>query len=354
MTYNRRSDSGKQHLAWIKRQLLEHASANASQHIDIGAIGKFIPDDLDEHERHGLRTESLFQELVDALGHFEYLKQEDVGDWIDRGQSAQPVDYLIGDRLDRRLAVEVKNCHKSTGSFTIRGGDLAKLQKYADTVGHSLRLAIYWSKWRLWTLIDPAFLVGDTDHGARRRISLCDAIMHNEMAALGDALVHARPPMGVRVRITKIKSDILSPTSESIIARIDGLEVFSDGGVIASRDGRRIALHLLFYGTWTSEDWRLDCVDGIDYLVLRSAPRKDIESGASVWAPIGYLSTHFTNAVLAVLPAGATRVEQGVGGFKHGDLGSIIPDKFDFEGSDIPLMVFTQVPKHLTDAFGQL
>jgi hypothetical protein len=354
MTYIRRSDSGKQHLAWIKRQLLKHASANLSQHIDVSTIGRVIPDDLSEHEQHGLRSESLFQELVDALGRFAYLKQEDVGDWIDRGPSAQPVDYLIGDRFDRRLAVEVKNCHKVTGDFTIRSGDLARLQKYADIVGHSLRLAIHWSKWRLWTLVDPAFLVGDTDDATRRRVSLGDAMMYNEMAALGDALVHTRAPMGVRARITKIKGDRQAPTSESIIARIDAVEVFSGRRIVSSQDGRRIALHLLFYGTWRSEDWTLDRVDGIDYLVLRSAPPEGVESTASGWSPIGYLSTHFTNAVLADLPDGAARVEQGVGGFKHGDLGSIIPENFDFEGSDLPLMVFAQVPKHSPDAFNKL
>jgi hypothetical protein len=349
MTYNRRSDSGRQHLAWLKRQLLAHAAANKSEQIDIAFIGGLVPGDLKEHETHGLRTESLFQELVDALGRFSYIKREDEGDLITRGILARPVDYLVGDCLGRHLAVEVKNCNKATGHFSIRGSDLACLQEYADLVAHELRLAIYWSKWRIWTLVDPVVLVDDPENSRRRRLAFGDACMHNEMVSLGDALILARPPMGVRVRITKINSETRARGAATILARIESLEVFAGDHTITSDQDRRVALHLLFYGTWQSQDWTLHLDEGTDYLTLQATPQEGMSADVSGYASIGYLSTHYTNAVLASLADGATRVGQGVGGFRHGDLGSVIPSGFDFKGSALRLIVIAQTPGHFTN-----
>lgn len=118
---------------------------------------------LERHEIVGLRTETLFRELAVALGQTSYVKQEDQGDWITQDVSAKPVDFLVGLKNGMRFAIEVKNCHKETGALSLRSSDVSELENYAQLVCHELRLAIYWSKWRLWTLVDPTCFESDGD-----------------------------------------------------------------------------------------------------------------------------------------------------------------------------------------------
>ena len=41
----------------------------------------------------------------------------------------------------------------------MRHADLARLRDYAAATGCPLKLALYWARWGLWSLIDPVDLV---------------------------------------------------------------------------------------------------------------------------------------------------------------------------------------------------
>jgi hypothetical protein len=62
---------------------------------------------------------------------------------------SEPLDHLL---------VEVKNFHqkKPYDPYRMRGADLDALQRYADMVGGALMIAIYWTRWNIWTLTDSS------------------------------------------------------------------------------------------------------------------------------------------------------------------------------------------------------
>jgi len=75
---------------------------------------------------------------------------------------------------------------------TMSAAYLASLQAYADAVGVPLRLALYWSRWNLWTVIAP--------EGFRRsdgglRVTMMEAVMANEFGRLGDVSIFTKAPL---------------------------------------------------------------------------------------------------------------------------------------------------------------
>ena len=287
-------------------------------------------------------------ELVNALGRFKYIKQEDQGNWLTRDQCAQPPDYLVGDNLGRRLAVEVKNCHKVTGNFSLRADIISQLEAYADIVGHRLKFAIFWSRWREWTLVDPSFFKQSASSPDRKTIAFGDAVIVNEMNALGDVGLYTKPPLCVRAKFTRLQSK-KGPIDEfSFMARIDAIKITAAGRVLDRALDRRICLHLMFYGSWPSHDWTVQNIDGDEYFVLESSPPPGPPScSIPGYASIGNLSRHFSNAALGSLTAEQVEIPEGVGGLDHAHLGNLIPPDFDFHNSGLDLIVFHVIPRDI-------
>jgi hypothetical protein len=103
---------------------------------------------------HGARAERMFEATVLSLGRFRLFKTEDVGRVHAATTYRAPDFRIVLDDGDQWL-VEVKNvrCEDPQNQRTTMSAPyLASLQAYADAVGAPLRLALYWSRWSLWTV----------------------------------------------------------------------------------------------------------------------------------------------------------------------------------------------------------
>jgi hypothetical protein len=146
---------------------------------------------------YGWHVQAMFLEMVAALGDVVLIKEEDQGTVYFEGAMIKVPDYRVVTGAGDRLLVEAKNCRtkRPTGPFSISAGELAGLRRYAklDSTS-SLKLAIYWSHWNLWTLIDPAAL---TISGERAHVSIPVALKANDMATLGDVMVGTKAPLSM-------------------------------------------------------------------------------------------------------------------------------------------------------------
>lgn len=340
----------------IEYLLLRHGDAL------IEAIGRAVPDAGDRerltgqlrsasgqpkpHKVFGLRAESVFRELVVALGQVTYLKEEDQGAWADFGVAAQPTDFLLGTKSGARLAVEVKNCNAQTGSLRLKIDYFDRLKAFAGLVGHDLRIAMYWSQWRSWTLVPPqAFRACDGD---KLEVDFARAFAHNEMCYLGDRLLHTTPALGIRVKVTTLESLETGDDEFMKKFRIEDFRFVAGDAVLRTERDLRIALHLFQYGTWRADGWKYRQNDEGEWVELLAKPAEDQEDDDVLGnrRAIGFLSQHYSNAVSSLLAEDSINIPEGFAGFNYGGLDRVVPRDFDFAGSEISLMVFELFPEH--------
>ena len=176
----------------------------------------------------GRRTEKMFGFVAASLGKCRAVKQLDIGDLFAANEDVQPPDYQLALKDRRRLYVEVKNCHKQRGLFTIKEDYLDRLKAYCRLFPGELLLAVYWSQWNKWTLIDPDRL---PLNAGVRRISLGESMKINRMADLGDMFVGTRPPLVLRLLADPAKPRSIDPK---------GHVEFTVGGVELLCGGKRI------------------------------------------------------------------------------------------------------------------
>lgn len=151
---------------------------------------KDIVANVDLHRKndvlmHGLRIESMFAYVAGALGHCSVVKQEDAGEAYFEDPKIAIPDYRIITKKGKEFFVEVKNCHKgishkkSMPSFSLKADYFQKLMKYAEIFNRELKVAIYWSIIKRWSLIPVEAL--DNKRGVFT-ISLVAAMKRSEIS----------------------------------------------------------------------------------------------------------------------------------------------------------------------------
>lgn len=132
--------------------------------------------------------------MVLSLGHFTLIKTEDVGR-VHAAKTYRAPDFrVVLDDGDQWL-IEVKNvrCEDPMNQRTTMSARyLASLQSYANAVGVPLRLAFYWSRWNMWTVVSPDRF--RTVKGGVR-ITMQHALMASELVRLGDVSISTTPPL---------------------------------------------------------------------------------------------------------------------------------------------------------------
>ncbi|MEM8672050.1 MAG: hypothetical protein AAGG48_31325 [Planctomycetota bacterium] len=162
----------------------------------------------------------MFAYVAAAMGACELISEEDAGSLFDdSGELIRP-DFRIVTRDALSLLVEVKNFHKAPfKTFTMKGKYLQSLKRYPRLNKVPLHLAIYWSRWNLWTHLDTDRLDETQETIA---IELLDAVKNNDMRLLGDCMIGT-----------------VSPLSFRLYARQDIPQTFDEDGVAS------------FYVTWS-------------------------------------------------------------------------------------------------------
>jgi hypothetical protein len=199
---------------------------------------------------HGQRTQNMFEALVVSLGHYKLLKTEDTGTVHPEGMYTAP-DFRVLLHEGAKWLIDVKNVYDADPSrqrFQIRQQDFDRLKRYASAMDCPLKFALYWARWRVWTLIDANDLVLAE---GKLTTNMFEAVRVNEMGRLGDRMIGTKPPLKLRLFADKSKPRSVSPEGE-VNLTISHAATLSGDTEIADPVERDIAWIFMQFGDWES------------------------------------------------------------------------------------------------------
>ena len=239
---------------------------------------------------HGQRTEAMFEALVVCLGKFKLFKKEDIGTVFPEGKYIAP-DFRVILEDDRQLLIEVKNVYEHNPGKrkkSLMNSDYhRKMDAYAKVTGAELKLAIYWARWRLWTLVTPGNFL---DKGGNLALDLPQAIKANELISLGDMMIGTKPPLRLQL--------IAEPSTMELVGD-DGFTTFTVGDTkiycgedeIIDPVEREIAWTIILYGGWEESEPKIEVDMGKLRMIEYSWEPEERES--SGFGIVGFLSQMF-------------------------------------------------------------
>lgn len=197
----------------------------------------------------GQRAEAMFEALVVSLGEFAVLKAEDAGRLFpaDRFRAA---DFRVVLKDGVQWLVEVKNVYEAD-PFAQRRRLMTRayyepLAAYAAATGAQLKLAVFWARWSVWTLVSPERLL---DEKGNLDLDMLTAMRVSELAQLGDMTIATRAPMRVRLVMDPKKSGPIGADG-MVSVTIGGAQIFSEDRELTDPKDQEIAWILLQYGGW--------------------------------------------------------------------------------------------------------
>ena len=127
---------------------------------------------------------------------------------------------------------------------------LDSLLLYAETFSIPLKIALYWSRWKLWTLIDSKYFnKGKGDFN----ISLFDALKRNEMSILGDCMIGTVPPISFRVYADPEKPRSVDANGK-IHFTIKKAAIYANEVEIRDELEKKLAWFFWLHGRWDNID----------------------------------------------------------------------------------------------------
>lgn len=200
---------------------------------------------------HGWRLQSLFRGVVVALDSVKLIKDEDAGDALHGLPAIAVPDFRVVTDSGDQLLIEVKNASQKTptSDYTIRSKDLDGFRAYSALVKTPLRIALYWWKWNVWSLVDPDAFAED---GPKNRIALPEAMKANEMYSLGDKSLGTEYPLQFRL-VAEPTASREVPEDGSVDFTVGDVQLLVDGQVIGTDSEKQIAWNLMLYGGWEDD-----------------------------------------------------------------------------------------------------
>jgi hypothetical protein len=180
---------------------------------------------------HGLRVQSMFAHVASALGKCRAITEEDSGTLFTADESSRRPDYRIVTDTGNQFLVEVKNCHdREFGDYRLKSDYLESLRNYAQCMNVPLKIAIYWSRWNQWVLVDARNFHLE---GSFWVVSMLGAMQSNEMYKLGDVLLATVPPLVIRIyadqqKPCEVRADGTAPFTIAKVEFLCNGEVISD------------------------------------------------------------------------------------------------------------------------------
>lgn len=281
---------------------------------------------------HGSRVERLFEATVLSLGGFKLFKTEDVGR-VHAAETLRAPDFRIVLNDGEQWLVEVKNVRSQEPfkqELRMSQRYLSSLQSYADAVGTPLKVAVYWSLWRLWSVISPERF---RNRSGALRVSMQEAMLANEFVRLGEVMIMTKPPLRLVLGAAK---DMPRSISDEGLANfmIASARFYSRDVELTDPKDRKLAQVLLFHGEWAVEG-PAALMDG-DQIVGVELVAKPVEPTNEGWEGIGTASRIFSSFY----------ADQTVDGDQVIQLdGEPAPDWFaplrnwDFKNSKLPLLL---------------
>ncbi|TAX01965.1 hypothetical protein ELI07_32775 (plasmid) [Rhizobium leguminosarum] len=290
---------------------------------------------------HGSRVERLFEATVLSLGQFKLLKTEDVGR-VHAAETLRAPDFRIVFDDGGQWLVEVKNVRSTNPSrpeLRMSRKYLESVQSYADAVGTPLKLAIYWSAWRFWSVISPEHF---RTRSGGLRVSMQEAMLASEFERLGENLIMTKPPLRL---VLDAATEMPRSVSDEGLANfmIASARIYSRDVELTDPKDRKLAQVFLFHGEWKVEGpialMEGDQIAGVEFVA------NPVEPTHQGWEGIGMASRIFSTFY----------AEQTIDGDQVIQLdGEPAPDwfaplaKWDFKNSRLPLLLGVIKPSHGT------
>lgn len=304
----------------------------------IDAISKSLFANKTSTMIYGRRVESMFAYIASSLGKLTLIKKEDCGDTF-CGNGIKIPDYRVVFNDGKQLFVEVKNYHQKAtfNNYSMKTTYLEGLLRYAALMKIDLRIAIYWSKWNVWTLLDPKDFKRD---GSKATIPFTTAMERNEMIVLGDYVVGTTPPLSLRLYPDENNPYSISNNMAEFV--IGSVELLCNNTSITVENEQRIAFALMLYGNWAENKISITLPNSeneVEYIEFSYSPMEyDDQQG---FCMIGTLSTIISRQY-GQLTAPDGKVERLSPNVDPGMLGFIIPE--DYKGTSLPLWRFHMNP----------
>jgi hypothetical protein len=190
----------------------------------------------------------MFEAMGVAFGQYRLFKIEDCGRVHSRDAFKIP-DFRIVLNDGSQWLIEVKNLYQNTPfvqPFTIREQDISKLNHYAAEMRCELKIAIFWSRWNVWTLVSPAEL---RKVGNKFQIEFEQALQISGMLNLGDMSIGTTSPLRLRLLADTSKLRILGEDDTANMT-IGGVKAFSEQREICDPLEQAIFFKLIEFGRW--------------------------------------------------------------------------------------------------------
>lgn len=236
----------------------------------------------------GQRVEAMFEALVISLGDFRLLKAEDSGRLVPAENFRAP-DFRVVLNDGAHWLIEVKNVYEPD-PLNQRRKLFSKpyydtLAAYATATGAKLKVAIFWARWQLWTLVSADVLVDDDG----LEIDMSTAMRLNELSRLGDRMIGTKMPLCLRLTMdpTRTSSIALDGTVQATIGRA---QLFCAGTEVCDTVEQEIAWVFMQHGEWRESDEAILDGDQLVALEFRWEPEERSDDGFDM---IGTLSRMF-------------------------------------------------------------
>lgn len=198
---------------------------------------------------HGLRTEAMFEAMLISLGAHRLFKAEDTGRVYPETSFKVP-DYRAVLLDGTQWLIEVKNVYIEEPfeqeRLILKQAYRQKLEDYATTTGGNLKLAVFWARWSMWTLVSPAGLNGGSGD---LTLDLETAMRLNELGALGDRVIGTTPPLRLRLEADPGAPSVLTPDGVPEFTA-GGARLYCDENEIQDPEEQQLAWSFIKYGEW--------------------------------------------------------------------------------------------------------
>lgn len=221
------------------------------------AFGQHVGEQLDRGLGmaallQGQRVESMFEALMIALGRCRMIKAEDGGKVWPESDFRVPDFRLVLEDGEQWL-VEVKNVYcEDAGEQRKKIMTAAyrrPMETYAKATGAELKLAVFWARWSIWTLVTPSRLVADSED---LELDMITAITVNELSALGDEGISTCGPLRMRLTANPDKPHFIDEdgVAQFIVGKV---QVFSQDRELVDPIDQQIAWILMNFGQWSMD-----------------------------------------------------------------------------------------------------
>ncbi|MBI3582780.1 MAG: hypothetical protein HY096_02375 [Nitrospinae bacterium] len=242
-------------------KFMEHLSKTVKKHRDKPTLV------------HGFRIESMFAHMAASMGECNIITEEDSGSFFSLNDNIRRPDFRVLTRGGEQYFIEVKNFHKEDPlePYKIKKDYLSTLKEYAEQFDTPLKVAIYWSRWKLWALVDSRYFNKDNSDF---NITLFDAMKRNEMALLGDRMIGTFPPLSFRIYADSQKPRTVDENCQ-VHFTIGNAVICAGGKEITDELEKKLAWVFMLYGGWDKVNQPAKTVNGfLDYTEFSVEPEE--------------------------------------------------------------------------------